>query len=78
VFDRAVATGSALSGYGSAQTSDRVVTAYVQQERAGVVVEWFVVLDGDAQLSVGCRHTPAGTASVRAACAVVVGSIRRA
>jgi type VII secretion-associated protein (TIGR03931 family) len=78
VFDRAVAGGSALSGYGSARTGDRVVTTYVQQERAGVVVEWFVVLEGDAQLSVGCRHTPAGSASVRAACAVVVGSIRRA
>ena len=78
VFDRAAASGSALSGYGSARIGDRVVTTYVQQERAGVVVEWFVVLDGDAQLSVGCRHTPAGTASVRAACAVVVGSIRRA
>ena len=78
VFDRAVASGSALSGYGSARIGDRAVTTYVQQERAGVVVEWFVVLDGDAQLSVGCRHTPAGTASVRAACAVVVGSLRRA
>ncbi len=78
VFERAAASGSALSGYGSARIGDRVVTTYVQQERAGVVVEWFVVLDGDAQLSVGCRHTPAGTASVRAACAVVVGSIRRA
>ena len=27
---------------------------------------------------VGCRHTPAGTAAVRAACAAVVGSVRRA
>jgi type VII secretion-associated protein (TIGR03931 family) len=78
VFDRAVAAGSTLSGYGSVRIGDRVVTTYVPQERAGVVVEWFVVLDGDAQLSVGCQHTPAGTASVRAACAVVVGSIRRA
>ena len=77
-FDRAVAGGSALSGYGSAQIGDRSVTSYLQQERSGVVVEWFVVLDGDAQLSVGCRHTRAGTEAVRAACAIVVGSIRRA
>jgi type VII secretion-associated protein (TIGR03931 family) len=77
-FDRAVAAGSALSGYGTTQIGGRAVTTYRQQERAGAVVEWFVVLDGDAQLSVGCRHTPGGTEAVRAACAVVVGSIRRA
>jgi hypothetical protein len=40
-------------------------------------VDWYLVLDGDAQLSVGCRHTPAGTATVRAACVTVVGSLRR-
>jgi type VII secretion-associated protein (TIGR03931 family) len=77
-FDRAVDSGSALSGYGSARIGGRAVTTYLQRERTGAVVEWFVMLDGDAQLSVGCRHTAAGTESVRAACAVVVGSIRRA
>ncbi|HEY0813710.1 MAG TPA: type VII secretion-associated protein [Pseudonocardia sp.] len=76
-FDRAVAAGSTLSRYGSTRIGGRAVTTYVQQERAGAVVEWFVVLDGDAQLSVGCRHTPSGTTAVRAACAVVVDSIRR-
>ena len=35
------------------------------------------VLDGDAQLSVGCRHTPAGAGPVAAACATVVGSLHR-
>ena len=35
------------------------------------------VLDGEAQLSVGCRHTAAGAAAVAAACATVVGSLRR-
>jgi type VII secretion-associated protein (TIGR03931 family) len=77
-FDGAVAAGSALSDYRTARVGGRDVTTYLQQERAGVVVEWFVVLDADAQLSVGCRHTPAATEAVRAACAVVVGSIRRA
>ena len=70
--------GSALSGYGSAQFGGRAAVTYHQRERAGAVVEWFVVLDGDAQLSVGCRHTPAAADAVRAACAVVVGSVRRA
>ena len=40
-------------------------------------VDWYVVLDGDAQLSVGCRHTRARADDVRAACATVVGSLRR-
>ena len=76
-FDQSVAAGARLSGYGAAEVGGRPVTAYRQQERDGAIVEWYVVLDGDAQLSVGCRHTPAGTDAVRAACAVVVGSIRR-
>ena len=77
-FDRSAAAGARLSDYGTAEIGGRSVTTYRQQERDGAVVEWYVVLDGDAQLSIGCRHTPAGTDPVRAACAVVVGSIRRA
>jgi type VII secretion-associated protein (TIGR03931 family) len=77
-FDRSVAAGARLSGYEASQVGGRSVTAYRQQERDGAVVEWYVVLDGDAELSVGCRHTPVGTDAVRAACAVVVGSVRRA
>ncbi|HYH30196.1 MAG TPA: type VII secretion-associated protein [Pseudonocardia sp.] len=77
VFDAAVAAGSALSGYDpDARFAGRPVTSYRQQD-GRTVVDWFVVLDGDAQLSVGCRHTTAGTEGVRAACAVVVGSVRR-
>jgi type VII secretion-associated protein (TIGR03931 family) len=76
VYDDAVAAGDPLSDYRVASIAGRPVTTYRQRE-AGVVVEWSVVLDGDAQLSVGCRHTPAGEAAVRAACAVVVGSVRR-
>jgi len=40
-------------------------------------VDWYVVLDGEAQLSVGCRHTAAGAARVAAACATVVDSLHR-
>ena len=40
-------------------------------------VDWYVVLDGEAQLSVGCRHTAAGTTRVAAACATVVDSLHR-
>jgi hypothetical protein len=40
-------------------------------------VDWHVLLDGDAQLSVGCRHTAAHAAVVATACATVVGSLHR-
>ncbi len=77
VFDAAVATGSAFTGYDpGARYAGRAVTTYRQEEPGGTVVHWFVVLDLDAQLSVGCRHTAAGEAAVRAACAVVVASVR--
>jgi type VII secretion-associated protein (TIGR03931 family) len=76
VYDAAVAAGSPLSGFADDRVRGRAVTTY-QQRDGSSVVEWFVVLDADAQLSVGCRHTPSGTQAVRAACEVVVGSIRR-
>jgi type VII secretion-associated protein (TIGR03931 family) len=76
VFDTAVSRGSALSDYDpDTRFAGRAVTSY-RQEDGRTVVDWFVVLDSDAQLSVGCRHTPAGAAAVGAACAVVVGSVR--
>jgi type VII secretion-associated protein (TIGR03931 family) len=76
-YDAAVAGGSTFSGYDpGAHLAGRLVTSYRQEEPGGTVVDWFVVLDRDAQLSVGCRHTPAGTEAVRAACVAVVASVR--
>jgi type VII secretion-associated protein (TIGR03931 family) len=77
VYDAAVAAGSALSGYGPSTVAGRPVASYRQQDGASTV-DWFVVLDGHSQLSVGCRHTPAGEQAVLAACAVVVGTVRQA
>jgi type VII secretion-associated protein (TIGR03931 family) len=78
-FDAAVAGGSALSGYDpGAWFAGRAATTYREEEPDRTVVDWFVVLDGDAQLSVGCRHTAAGAEAVRAACAAVVASVRNA
>lgn len=70
------AAGPDLSAYDpAAHVRGRAVTAY--RERDGATeVRWYVVLDGDTQLSVGCRHTPAGRDTVLAACEQVVGSIR--
>ncbi len=75
VFDEAVAAGSPLAGYVAAErVGARTVVAYT--ERVGETdVQWYVVLDGGTQLSVGCRHTRAGAAAVRDACARVVGTV---
>ncbi|WP_433289773.1 type VII secretion-associated protein [Pseudonocardia sp. CA-142604] len=77
-FDAAVAGRSPLSDFRITSVGGREVATYRQQEAGPTVVEWFVLLDGDAQLSVGCRQTASGRAAVRAACAVVVASVRRA
>lgn len=75
LYDGAVAAGTALSGYdASAEFAGRAVTAY-REDDGDTAVRWFVLLDGPAQRSVGCRHTPAGEAPVVAACAEVVASL---
>jgi type VII secretion-associated protein (TIGR03931 family) len=79
-FDRAVSGGAPLAGFdGDARFAGRTVVTY----REGVhgtdraEVDWYVVLDGEAQLSVGCRHTAGGATRVAAACATVVDSLHR-
>jgi type VII secretion-associated protein (TIGR03931 family) len=42
----------------------------------GADVDWYVLFDRDAQLSVGCQHTEAGADAVRAACDQVLRSLR--
>ena len=78
-FARAAADGAPLAGFDDdARFAGRRVVGY--REAAGpdaAQVDWYVVLDGEAQLSVGCRHTTAGASAVAAACATVVGSLRR-
>jgi type VII secretion-associated protein (TIGR03931 family) len=84
-FDRAVAGGAPLAGFeGDARFAGRTVVTYRETARGPdpaeldrAEVDWYVVLDGDAQLSVGCRHTAAGAARVAAACATVVDSLHR-
>jgi type VII secretion-associated protein (TIGR03931 family) len=83
-FVRAAAGGAPLAGFDdAARFGGRRVVAYREVAADGgrgadaAEVDWYVVLDGDAQLSVGCRHTTAGAAAVRAACATVVASLHR-
>jgi type VII secretion-associated protein (TIGR03931 family) len=76
-FDAAVAAGAAVSAFQAAvPVAGRAVATYRQRGADGWTVDWFVVLDRDAQLSVGCQATPAGVEEVRRACEVVVASVR--
>jgi type VII secretion-associated protein (TIGR03931 family) len=77
VFSTAVASGRPLSAFDDdAHYAGRAVVSYREADDP-TTVDWYVVLDGDAQLSVGCRHTAAGAELVRAACATVVGTVHR-
>jgi type VII secretion-associated protein (TIGR03931 family) len=88
-FDRTVRAGAALSGFDDdARVGGRPVVTYRETGGSGATdgdgpsadpteVDWHVLLDGDAQLSVGCRHTAAHAAVVATACATVVGSLHR-
>jgi type VII secretion-associated protein (TIGR03931 family) len=60
----------------SSRYAGRTVIAYRQRlPTRGAEVDWYVLFDRDAQLSVGCQHTRSGMAEVGAACAEVVASL---
>jgi type VII secretion-associated protein (TIGR03931 family) len=77
-YQRAVDDGEPLTEFTLAtRVADRNVIAYRQrQPQLGADVQWYVLFERDAQLSVGCQHTPAGADTVRAACVEVLGSLR--
>jgi len=45
---------------------------YYRERPQGLTIDWYIVLKGDAQVSVGCQYTPTGEQRVRAACDQVV------
>lgn len=60
-----------------AQYAGRAVLRYREQPRPGSVVDWFVVVDGSFQLSVGCQHPQDDPESdaTRARCERAVASV---
>lgn len=62
---------------GRVRLGDREFATYRErQPLLGAEVDWYVLFERDAQLSVGCRHGPAGVDAVRAACAEVTASVQ--
>jgi type VII secretion-associated protein (TIGR03931 family) len=61
----------------STRLAGRDLIAYQQRQPVrGAEVDWYVLFQRDAQISVGCQHTPARADLVRTACAEVIGSLR--
>jgi len=79
VSDGALAAGERPDGFAPRRAGGRDVHPYRQSlTGGGGVVDWTVVLDGTAQLSVGCRHGPVASPALTAACEHVVSSVGRA
>jgi type VII secretion-associated protein (TIGR03931 family) len=76
-YQRSRAGGALLDGLTpSERVAGRDVLAYRQRRPDGdVEVDWYVLFERDAQLSVGCQHTARGAGRVRAACEQVLASV---
>ncbi|MBM7770293.1 type VII secretion-associated protein (TIGR03931 family) [Actinokineospora baliensis] len=68
--------GSELSGYDEkASFAGRDVVYYREQvAKQGATVDWYVLLEGRYQVSIGCQYTEGGRELVRQACETVVRS----
>ncbi|WP_026422423.1 type VII secretion-associated protein [Actinokineospora inagensis] len=69
--------GSGLSDFRDhASFAGRDVVYYREQvPDQGATVDWYVLLGGTFQVSVGCQYTPDGRDAVQAACTTVVRSV---
>ena len=81
-FEAARAAGDPVSALDlDARFGGRPVVHYVQAPSAATRVDWYVLLSGSWQLSVGCRHDvadAAGRERVLTACADVVADLSAA
>ena len=55
----------------STRFGDKDVVHYRERPQ-GLTIDWYIVLKGKAQVSVGCQYTPTGEQKVRTACEQVV------
>nr|MDQ3578579.1 type VII secretion-associated protein [Actinomycetota bacterium] len=71
------AGGERFSGFDDgASFAGRDVVYYRETlDAEQATVDWYVLFQGDAQVSVGCQHTESGRDTVREACDVVVRSM---
>lgn len=70
-----LAGGSAFSGFTDKSSFAGKDVVYYRQQRTGAIVDWYVVLKGKAQVSVGCQYSDSGRDKVRTACEQVVSTL---
>jgi molecular chaperone DnaK len=67
--------GSAFSGFAHDVSFAGKDVVYYREQVTGAVADWYVVLNGKAQVSVGCQYPDADQATVRTACQQVVSTL---
>ncbi|MFI9385352.1 type VII secretion-associated protein [Kutzneria sp. NPDC052558] len=69
------AGGSGYSGFSDSVRFGGKDVLYYNEQRDGASVDWYVVLQGKAQVSVGCQYPTGGKDAVLAACEQVVSTL---
>ena len=67
--------GSAFSGFSTGTSFGGKDVVYYRQQLDGATVDWYVVLKGKAQVSVGCQYPAGDQDTVHAACQQVVSTL---
>ncbi|REH55538.1 type VII secretion-associated protein (TIGR03931 family) [Kutzneria buriramensis] len=67
--------GSAFSGFSAATSFGGKDVVHYRQQVDGATVDWYVVLKGKAQVSVGCQYPAGDQDTMRAACQQVVSTL---
>jgi type VII secretion-associated protein (TIGR03931 family) len=67
--------GSAFSGFSAGVSFAGKDVVYYRQQVDGATVDWYVLLKGKAQVSVGCQYLAGDQDAVRAACQQVVSTL---
>jgi type VII secretion-associated protein (TIGR03931 family) len=67
--------GAEFSDFSDAASFGGKDVLYYRERVDGASVDWYVVLKGKAQVSVGCQYPPGDKDSVTAACRQVVGTL---
>jgi type VII secretion-associated protein (TIGR03931 family) len=67
--------GSGFTGFSASTSFGGKDVVYYREQLDGASVDWYVVLKGRAQVSVGCQSPTGGQDAVRAACEQVVSTL---
>ncbi|WP_433265745.1 type VII secretion-associated protein [Actinosynnema sp. CS-041913] len=67
--------GANLSGFDASASFGGKDVVYYREEAGSATIDWYVLFQGDAQVSVGCQYPPSGEDRVRPACERVVRTL---